>query len=84
MSGAQRVILAPGVTAHTILAYHDAAVSTEPGCDPVYTTFEMRIYPPDRYLATYAAFDLDACSHVGVAYMKIIEPIRAGIGTING
>jgi hypothetical protein len=84
LSGAQRVILAPGATAHTILAYHDAAVSTEPGCDPVYTTFELRIYPPDQHLATYAAFGLEACSHAGVVYMNIIEPIRAGVGTING
>jgi hypothetical protein len=83
LSGAQRVILAPGATAHTILAYHDAAVSTEPGCDPVSTTFELRVYPPDQRLATYAAFDLEACSHTGVIYMNIIEPIRTGVGTIN-
>src|SRR5580704_1183567 len=31
------VYLAPGATAHTLLAYHDVAVSTEPGCDPVDT-----------------------------------------------
>ena len=84
LSGARRVILAPGATAHTILAYHDVAVSTERGCDPVYTTIELRIYPPDQRLATYAAFDFEACSHAGVAYMGITEPIRAGVGTING
>ena len=84
LSGAQQVILAPGATAHTILAYHDVAVSTEPGCDPVNTTFELRVYPPDQHVATYAAFDLEACSHPGVIYLNIIEPIRAGVGTING
>ena len=78
------MILAPDATAHTILVYHDAAVSTEPGCDPVYTAFELRIYPPDQNLATYAAFGLEACSHAGVVYMNIIEPIQAGVGTING
>ena len=84
LSGAQKVILAPHATAHTILAYHDAAVSTEAGCDPVNTTAELRIYPPGERLTTYAAFDLEACSHLGVMYMNIIEPIRAGVGTING
>jgi hypothetical protein len=84
LNGAQRVILAAGATAHTILAYHDAAVSTEPGCDPVDTTLELRVYPPDQHLATYAAFGLEACSRAGVVYMSITEPIQAGVGTING
>jgi hypothetical protein len=84
LNGAQRVILAPGATAHTILAYHDVAVSTESGCDPVNTMFELRVYPPGQRLATYAAFSVEACSHPGVVYMDIIEPIRAGVGTING
>ena len=42
------VILAPGATAHTMLAYHDAAVSTEPGCDPVNTAVLLRVYPPGQ------------------------------------
>lgn len=84
LSGAQRVVLAPGATAHTILAYHDVGAYTPRVCDPVYTTFELRIYPPDQRLATYAAFGFEACSHPGVAYMSITEPIRAGAGTING
>jgi uncharacterized protein DUF4232 len=84
LSGAKRVILAPGATAHTILAYHDAAVTTSPGCDPVNTTFELRVYPPGERVATDAAFGLEACSRPGVVYMNIIEPIRAGVGTING
>jgi hypothetical protein len=50
----------------------------------VNTTAELRIYPPGQRLATYAAFDFEACSHAGVDYMGIIEPIRAGVGTING
>jgi hypothetical protein len=84
LRGARVVILAPGATAHTILAYHDAAVSTEPGCDPVYTTALLRVYLPGQYLATDAEFDLEACSHKGPIFMNIIEPIRAGVGTING
>jgi hypothetical protein len=77
------VILAPGATAHAILAYHDAAVSTEPGCDPVNTTFELRVYPPDQRTATYTFFGLEACSHTGVNYLSV-GPIQPGVGTING
>ena len=84
LSGAHRVILAPGATAHTILAYHAAAVDTAPGCDPVSTTLELRVYPPGQHLATDAAFGLEACSRPGVVYMSITEPIRAGVGTIKG
>ncbi len=84
LSGAQRVVLAPGATAHTILAYHDVGAYPPRVCDPVSTTFELRIYPPDQRTATYAAFDFEACSHPGAAYMSITEPIRAGAGTING
>jgi Protein of unknown function (DUF4232) len=77
------VILAPGATAHTILAYHQTAVSTEMGCDPVSTTAELRIYPPDQTLPTYAEFSLPACSGTGVIYLSLTEPIVAGVGTIN-
>jgi Protein of unknown function (DUF4232) len=84
LSGARQVVLAPGATAHTILAYHDVRAYTPRVCDPVDTTVELRIYPPGQRLATYAAFDLEACSRAGVEYMGIIEPIRAGVGTING
>jgi hypothetical protein len=84
LAGARTVYLAPGATAHTILAYHDAAVSTEPGCDPVNSAALLRIYPPDQYSATYAAFSFQACSHPGVVYMNITEPIIPGVGTIYG
>jgi hypothetical protein len=53
-AGARTVYLAPGATAHTIMAYHDAAVTTAPGCDPEYTTALLRIYPPDQYGSTYS------------------------------
>ena len=84
LSDARPVVLAPGATAHTILAYHDVLAYTPRVCDPVNTTAELRIYPPGERTATYAAFDFEACSHAGVDYMSIIEPIRAGVGTING
>src|SRR5271154_3150654 len=37
LRGARIVNLAPGATAHTLLAYHDAVVTTEPGCHPVFS-----------------------------------------------
>ena len=80
---AHTVVLAPGATAHTILQYSDVEVSTAPGCHPVFSTFELRVYPPGQYSATYAAFGLEACSHAGPIYMGV-EPILPGVGTING
>jgi hypothetical protein len=80
---AHTVVLAPGATAHTILRYSDVEVTTAPGCHPVFSTFELRVYPPGQYSATYAAFGLEACSHAGPIYMSV-EPIRSGVGTING
>jgi hypothetical protein len=80
---AHTVVLAPGATAHTILQYSDATVTTAPGCHPVFSTFELRIYPPNQFSATHAAFDLEACSHAGPIYLSV-EPILPGAGTING
>ncbi|MGH3418416.1 MAG: DUF4232 domain-containing protein [Streptosporangiaceae bacterium] len=80
---ARTVVLAPGATAHTILRYSDVAVSSAPGCHPTFGTFELRIYPPGQYRATYAAFDLEACSHAGPVYLSV-EPLQPGVGTING
>src|SRR5689334_7836505 len=76
------VILAPGATAHAILRYSDVAVATSPGCHPTFSTFELRIYPPAQYRATYAAFGLEACSHAGPGYLGV-EPIQPGVGTIK-
>ena len=77
------VVLAPGATAHTILQWSDAEVSTAPGCHPTFSAFELRIYPPGQYSATYAAFDLETCSHAGPVYMSV-EPVLPGVGTIYG
>ena len=83
--GRDRIVnVAPGATAHTILAYHDAAVTTEPGCDPVFTAAELRVYPPNQRSATYAAYSLESCSHSGPVYLTLTEPIIPGVGTVNG
>jgi uncharacterized protein DUF4232 len=74
------VVLAPGATAHAVLRYGDVTVATSPGCHPTFRTFELRVYPPGQYHATYAAFDFEVCSHAGPVYM-VIGPIQAGVGT---
>jgi hypothetical protein len=78
------VILAPGATAHTFLAYHDVAVTTEAGCDPVNTAVLLRVYPPGLHSATDAAYDFQSCSHAGPVYLSISGPILPGVGTLNG
>lgn len=84
LRGARIVNLAPGATAHTMLAYHDAVVSTEPGCDPVNSAANLRVYPPGQRSSTFAAFSFEACSHAGPIWMNITEPIIPGVGTANG
>jgi hypothetical protein len=78
---APRVVLAPGATAHTTLAYHGRLVSTGSGCGPVATAFELRVYLDGQQRATYAAFDFQSCSHAGHVYLTVTQPIRAGVGT---
>jgi hypothetical protein len=78
------VILAAGATAHTMLAYHDAAVTTEPGCDPVNSAVLLKVYPPGQHSWTYAAYDFQSCSRAGVRYLSIVGPIIPGVGTVNG
>jgi hypothetical protein len=77
------VTVAPGATVHAILAYHDAEVSTAAGCDPVNSTLQLRVYPPNQRGAGYAFFDLEACSHKGPVYLSV-GPVKPGVGTING
>src|SRR5580693_1624293 len=79
----KRVVdLAPGATAHTLLAYRDAAVSTEAGCDAVDTADLLSVIPPGQRTATDAIFDFEACSRRGPIYLSITEPIQPGPGTI--
>lgn len=84
LKGARIVNVAPGATAHTVLAYRDVAVTTESGCDPVNSAAELLVYPPGQHSSTDAAFTFEACSHAGVVWMSIVEPIIPGVGTIYG
>jgi Protein of unknown function (DUF4232) len=84
LAGARVVNLAPGATAHTLLGYHDVAVSTDPGCAPVKQATDLLVYPPGQRSATDAAFVVPACSNRATVYMSILEPIIPGVGTIYG
>ena len=77
------VVLAAGATAHATLRYSDATVATAPGCHPVSSMVELRIFPPGQRQATFAAFSMEACSHTGPVYLDV-TPIQAGVGTRNG
>src|SRR5689334_11261942 len=77
------VVLAPGATAHSVLRYGDVTVATAPGCHPVSSMVELRVYPPGQRQATYAALSMEACSHTGPVYLDV-TPIQAGVGTRNG
>jgi hypothetical protein len=77
------VVLAPGATAHVTLRYGDVTVATSPGCHPVSSMVELRVYPPGQRQATYAAFSAEACSHTGPVYLDV-TPLQAGVGTRNG
>jgi len=77
------VVLAAGVTAHSVLRWSDAAVTTAPGCQPTFGAFALRIYPPDQRSSTHAAFGLEVCSHPGPIYLTV-GPVIPGVGTING
>jgi hypothetical protein len=81
---APRVVLAPGATAHTTLAYHGQLVSTGGSCGTVEAASELRVYLAGQERATYAAFGLGACAGAGPVYLTITEPIRAGVGPDQG
>jgi Protein of unknown function (DUF4232) len=74
------VILAPGATAHTTLAYYGGRVGAVSGCRPVVKAYELRAYVAGQKRALYAALGLHACSHSGRVYLMITEAFRAGAG----
>jgi hypothetical protein len=72
------VTLAPGHTAHTILAYRGRMVSAGGRCGSVGTAAKLRVYLAGLKGAAYPALGIRACSHSGPVYLTITEPIRAG------
>jgi hypothetical protein len=74
------VILAPGATAHTTLAYYGGRVSAGHGCGPVAKAYEVRVYVAGQKLALYAPLGVHACSRAGQVYLTITQSFRAGNG----
>ncbi len=77
------MVLAAGATAHAVLRWSDAEVTTAPGCHPTFAATTLRVYPPNQRSADHAAFSLEVCSHAGPIFMSV-GPIIPGVGTING
>jgi uncharacterized protein DUF4232 len=71
---ARVVNIAPGGTAHAVLRYIGAEVSTS-GCKPANASF-LKVYPPDQFSARRAFFDLPACTVSKHVYLTIrrIQP----------
>ncbi len=72
------VTLAPGASAHSVLAYSDAIVGN---CSPAHvrTASTLRIFPPDRFQATHAYWDLATCAVKGSVFLRV-EAIQPGAG----
>jgi hypothetical protein len=80
MTIAPLVVLAPGATAHTTLAYYDNRVSAGRECGPVAKAYELRVFVAGQKRALYAAMGLHACSHTGQEYLLVTQPFHAGNG----
>jgi Protein of unknown function (DUF4232) len=80
MTIALLVILAPGATAHTTLAYYGRRVGAERGCGPVAKASELRVDVAGRKRALEAGVAWAACSHAGQVYLSVTQPFRAGKG----
>jgi hypothetical protein len=66
---ASYVNIYPGGTAHDILRYISAEVSTS-GCKPVYASF-LKVYPPADFSAQPAFFSLPVCTVAKHTYLTI-------------
>jgi hypothetical protein len=74
------VTLAPGQTAHTILAYRGRMVSSGGRCGSVGAAAKLRVNLDGLKGAAYPALSFRACSHAGPVYLTVVEAIRAGTG----
>jgi uncharacterized protein DUF4232 len=72
------VTLAPGATAHSVLAYSDVVVSN---CQAGHarTASALRIFPPDQFQAAHAYWDLTTCAVKGSVFMRV-GAIQPGAG----
>jgi hypothetical protein len=74
------VVLAPGATAHTIIAYHGGMVSAGGRCGSVDTATRLRVYLQGLKGAAYAGLSFRACSHAGPVFLTVTQAIRSGLG----
>jgi hypothetical protein len=74
------VILAPGASAHTTLAYNSGKVTAGRGCGPVATGYELRVFVGGQKRAMYAGMGVHACSRAGQVYLTVTQAFRAGAG----
>jgi hypothetical protein len=72
------VTLAPGATAHSVLAYSDVVVGNCPA-GHVRTASALRIFPPDRFQAAHAYWDLATCAVKGSVFLQV-GAIQPGAG----
>ena len=63
-----------GGTAHALLSYGDAEVSTS-GCRPAAASL-IKVYPPDQTTSAFGFFDLPSCSlpHHTYLHVTVIRP----------
>jgi hypothetical protein len=76
------VVLSPGATAHTLLAYHDVVVYTGASCGRVESSNLLSVIPPGQRTATDALFGFPVCSRPGADDMSVYGPIEPGPGTM--
>ncbi len=69
------VTLAPGATAHTVLAYSDVVTSNCPPAKKA-TAFELKVYPPGGTVAGHAFWPVLACT-TSQSFMSV-EVIQTG------
>src|ERR1700722_14051756 len=78
LRGARIVNLRPGATAHTLLGNHDVLSNPEPASHKDKSVVGPGVNPPGQRSAPHAAFSFPVCSHRGLIYMSIFEPIKPG------
>ena len=68
-----------GGTAHSLLSYGNAEVSTS-GCKPT-TASLIKVYPPNRKTAAYGFFSLQACRSTKSLYTYLyVTTVQPGVG----
>ncbi len=75
------VVLRPGATAHTMLAYSDVIVGNAPPASKR-TAVGLRVYPPDQYRADHAFWYATVTVAKGLRFMSV-RPITPGIGVLG-